>query len=148
MPLLKNPKIILVITLAVVIPFVTYNLTFDAKQNKVLSEKIAVDQTSPSPSPVTSYQLPETSPSPTPSPKPSKSTYTIAIIGDSMADTMGESMEYLQESLKARYPQTNFNLYNYGIGDRIFVSAHDGIHPSVEGHLLMADLIAQTISLR
>lgn len=33
-------------------------------------------------------------------------------------------------------------------GDRIYVSAHDGIHPSVEGHLLMADLIAQTIVLK
>lgn len=32
--------------------------------------------------------------------------------------------------------------------DKVYVSAHDGIHPSVEGHLLMAGLIAQTIKLK
>lgn len=121
----KNPKIILTITLAIIIPFIGYNLVSDTKQNKqsfstnkVLSEKTSFDQPSPSPSPspVTSYQLPETSPTPTPLPKPSKNTYTIAIIGDSMVDTMGEDLSYLKESLRVRYPQTNFNLLNYGIG--------------------------------
>ena len=33
-----------------------------------------------------------------------------------MVDTMGENMEYLGESLQTVYPQTKFNLYNYGIG--------------------------------
>lgn len=282
---LKNPKIILTITLLIVIPFISYNLITSSKQNQVLSEKAAIDQSplisqSPSTSNLqtTNYPLPTTSPSP--STKPSKSTYTIAIIGDSMVDTMGQNLDYLRASLAALYPQTNFRLYNYGIGgqnvaqglerltkpfsyqtrnyppigeigadiiivasfaynpfsphnrdqhwltltqlvaaakqtgaatymlseiaplstgfgdgpgginwppdlanqqaenirqqlenavslsrslgiplinaygkstidgkfgDRIFVSAHDGIHPSVEGHLLMADLIAQTI---
>lgn len=60
------------------------------------------------------------SPSPTPSQgaslKLSKSAYTIAIFGDSMVDTMGENLEYLQKSLKAKYPETSFNLYNYGMG--------------------------------
>lgn len=45
-----------------------------------------------------------------------KSSYSIAVIGDSMVDTMGEKMEYLQNSLKNRYPNTTFTLYNYGIG--------------------------------
>ncbi|KXK08778.1 MAG: GDSL-like Lipase/Acylhydrolase [Microgenomates bacterium OLB22] len=45
-----------------------------------------------------------------------KSSYRIAIIGDSMVDTMGERMEYLEAALKARYPRTQFELYNYGRG--------------------------------
>lgn len=281
---LKNPKIVLSATLLIIIPFLSYNL-IASPRNQVLSEKTQTalsSLVSPTPSPTTGDQQPQTSPTPTPSPRLSKSTYTIAIIGDSMVDTMGENLQYLQESLKLRYPQTSFNLYNYGIGgqnieqgldrfnqpfnyqtrsyppitlinadiiivasfaynpfsphnrdrhwlaltelasqakttgaqvyllaeiaplktgfgagpgginwppdltsqqaqnitellenaislsrslrinlidaytkstidgkfgDRVFVSAHDGIHPSVEGHLLMADLIAQSIKL-
>lgn len=45
-----------------------------------------------------------------------KASYSIAIFGDSMVDTMGENLEYLQETLAKKYPQTKFNLYNYGIG--------------------------------
>jgi lysophospholipase L1-like esterase len=45
-----------------------------------------------------------------------KSSYRIAIIGDSMVDTMGERLEYLEHALKARYPRTQFELYNYGRG--------------------------------
>lgn len=53
---------------------------------------------------------------PTPTIHPQKSSYSIAVFGDSMVDTMGESLEYLQETLTHKYPQTKFNLYNYGIG--------------------------------
>lgn len=49
-------------------------------------------------------------------PQPSKSSYSIAIIGDSMVDTMGERLEYLEHALKKKYPNTNFTLYNYGKG--------------------------------
>jgi len=45
-----------------------------------------------------------------------KASYKIAIFGDSMVDTMGEKLEYLQKNLSDKYPQTKFNLYNYGIG--------------------------------
>lgn len=45
-----------------------------------------------------------------------KESYSIAIFGDSMVDTMGENLEYLQEILADKYPKTKFNLYNYGIG--------------------------------
>lgn len=47
---------------------------------------------------------------------PSKDSYTIAIYGDSMIDTMGESLEYLSIALQRRYPNTSFHYYNYGIG--------------------------------
>jgi hypothetical protein len=64
------------------------------------------------------------SPSPTNVPNPttipikshSKSSYSIAIYGDSMVDTMGERCEYLEHSLKKLYPDVNFTLYNYGKG--------------------------------
>src|SRR3989344_6896937 len=55
-------------------------------------------------------------PSPTPIIFPKKSSYSIAIFGDSMVDTMGENLEYLRDTLTNKYPQTAFNLYNYGIG--------------------------------
>lgn len=52
----------------------------------------------------------------TPVTLPKKAYYSIAIFGDSMVDTMGENLEYLQETLANKYPGTKFNLYNYGIG--------------------------------
>ncbi len=103
-----------VLALLVGLSFVGYKL---AKQSKpvVLSAKTASSQSSPSPSPKPS---PSPTPSPSPRPKLSKSTYTIALIGDSLIDTMGENLEYLEKSLKAKYPETKFNLYNFGIGSQ------------------------------
>lgn len=57
-------------------------------------------------------------PTASPSPKLAKSTYTIALFGDSMIDTMGENLENLQKALSAKYLSTNFTLYNYGIGSQ------------------------------
>lgn len=51
-------------------------------------------------------------------PQPAKKTYVIAVYGDSMVETMGENLEYLSQSLKKQYPETNFLLYNYGIGSQ------------------------------
>jgi hypothetical protein len=45
-----------------------------------------------------------------------KNDYKIAVYGDSMVDTMGERLEYLEHSLKKIYPNVNFTLYNYGKG--------------------------------
>ena len=67
-------------------------------------------------------QAPTLTPTSTPTPTPApfivlkKASYTIAIFGDSMVDTMGEELEYLQETLVSKYPKTQFSLYNYGIG--------------------------------
>ena len=66
---------------------------------------------------------PTITPTPTITPAPtrvplSKQTYTIAIFGDSMVDTMGENLEYLDRALKVKYPGTHFKLYNYGIGSQ------------------------------
>lgn len=45
-----------------------------------------------------------------------KTSYTISVFGDSMIDTMGDKLEFLEESLSSKYPSINFKLYNYGIG--------------------------------
>mgnify|MGYP001618786521 CR=1 FL=1 len=75
--------------------------------------------TAPSPSP-TLIPSPAHSPTPEPTISPSKTyakkSYSIAVYGDSMVDTMGERLEYLEHSLKRIYPNVNFTLYNYGIG--------------------------------
>lgn len=47
---------------------------------------------------------------------PSKSSYTLAVLGDSMVDTLGESLPDLLQLLKQSYPKTNFVLLNYGQG--------------------------------
>ena len=109
----KNPKLILVLLLLIVPTFIGINLY---KQNKVLGAKTTVT-TSPSPSTIAAFHTlsPKPTASPTPAPKLSKPTYTIALFGDSMIDTMGD-MKYLSDALTKKYPETKFNLYNYGIG--------------------------------
>lgn len=67
----------------------------------------------------TQMPTPTLTPTFTPTPTPNilkKSSYSIAIFGDSMVDTMGENLEILQETLLKKYPKTKFDLYNYGIG--------------------------------
>jgi|GEM_PF-1149751 len=48
--------------------------------------------------------------------QPAQDEYVIAVYGDSMVDTMGEVLEYMDHDLKEKYPNTRFNLYNYGMG--------------------------------
>lgn len=112
--ILKNPKIILVLSILFFLSIVIYSFFF--QNQKVLGKNIqetpqAQQSNIQSPSP-------KNTPTPTPSPKLSKSTYTIALFGDSMIDTMGENLEYLDKALRAKYPAINFKLYNYGIGSQ------------------------------
>lgn len=62
--------------------------------------------------------------------QPSKPSYTIAAFGDSMIDTMGENLDYLEKSLKAKYPKTIFKMYNYGIGSQNIVEGLNRFHTS------------------
>jgi len=86
------------------------------------STKVSITPTnSPLPSPIpTQITLPSPTLTITPTITPiqvlAKKTYSIAIIGDSMVDTMGERLEYLEKELKKQYPKNDFQLYNYGIG--------------------------------
>ncbi|MBP9797618.1 hypothetical protein KBC70_00545 [Candidatus Woesebacteria bacterium] len=54
----------------------------------------------------------------TPAPGLNKDHYSIALIGDSMVDTMGESGDYLRLELAKKYPNVQFVIYNYGKGAR------------------------------
>lgn len=68
----------------------------------------------------TSTSTPSQEPTPEPTAALTKSyvknSYSIAVYGDSMVDTMGERLEYLEHSLKRLYPSVSFTLYNYGKG--------------------------------
>ena len=59
-------------------------------------------------------------PSPTPKPKPVKRTKNkeikIAMLGDSMTDTLGPDLPHLKNILKKTYPNTSFTMKNYGVG--------------------------------
>lgn len=73
----------------------------------------------PTPAPllVDSITIEEPTPTVAHSTKPhAKNDYKIAVYGDSMVDTMGERLEYLEHSLKKIYPSVNFTLFNYGKG--------------------------------
>ncbi len=47
---------------------------------------------------------------------PRKKSFTIALLGDSMIDTLGPDIPDLQSQLASRFPTTNFTLLNYGVG--------------------------------
>lgn len=47
---------------------------------------------------------------------PIKTTYTIALLGDSMTDTLGKSLPQLRSLLQTAYPNYSFALLNYGQG--------------------------------
>ena len=84
-------------------------------ESNVLGNTSVIPSTSPTP---TTTPIAEITPTtiPTPMIRLQKNSYSIAIIGDSMVDTMGERLEYLEHALKKKYPETNFTLYNFGKG--------------------------------
>lgn len=54
---------------------------------------------------------------PPPKPLPTrKRAYTIALLGDSMIDTLGPDVPHLRQVLTNLYPTVKFNLLNYGVG--------------------------------
>lgn len=65
------------------------------------------------------------SPTPTEVVSPKKKSYKIAAIGDSMIETMGDSLDYLKADLKKKYPGTQFIMYNYGVGAENVSTADD-----------------------
>ena len=63
--------------------------------------------------------------SPSPDPTLSKNKYKIAIVGDSMIETMGDNLDYLATALKQKYPDTEFEMYNYGVGSENVLEGSD-----------------------
>ena len=47
---------------------------------------------------------------------PPKTYYTIALLGDSMTDTLGRNLPHMRNMLKESYPDYTFSLLNYGQG--------------------------------
>ncbi|MBI2028597.1 MAG: SGNH/GDSL hydrolase family protein [Candidatus Levybacteria bacterium] len=107
-------KYFLIFMLLILTSIVLLVLYLKDDSKALLSATIAVSPT------FIPTSIPTPSPFPTLTPTPSvvlkKSTYSIAIFGDSMVDTMGEELEHLEISLSAKYPKTRFSFYNYGIG--------------------------------
>lgn len=126
MKLPVNKPLLALIFLVIVTALVSHAVISDSRSNN--TQKTAA---SPSPTP-TNAVLAEATLSPSPSPKiatksalpkpsypiPNKQSYIIAAFGDSMVETMGDNLDYLQKSLTERYPKTKFKLYNYGIGSQ------------------------------
>jgi len=74
-------------------------------------------------------------PSPTPTPLPirhtRKNTVTIALLGDSMMDTLGPDAPHLKSVLKKTYPNTTFVIKNVGVGGK---PIDDGIERIANGY--------------
>lgn len=61
---------------------------------------------------------------------PLKTTYTFAVLGDSMVDTLGKNLPQLKQLLKVSYPKYNFALLNYGFGS---TTIEDGLYRLTHG---------------
>jgi hypothetical protein len=48
--------------------------------------------------------------------KPQKARYTIALLGDSMIDTLGPDVPHLKSKLMKTYPGVTFTMLNFGVG--------------------------------
>ncbi|MBI5621193.1 SGNH/GDSL hydrolase family protein [Candidatus Gottesmanbacteria bacterium] len=54
--------------------------------------------------------------------KTKKPKMTIAILGDSMVDTLGRDLRLVADRLHSTYPDTTFSLLNYGVGGKNIAS--------------------------
>lgn len=61
-----------------------------------------------------------------------KQEVTVALLGDSMIDTLGADLRLVQDELKRIYPDTKFTLYNYGVGGENIVSGLERITRSTQ----------------
>lgn len=85
-----------------------------------------VAKTTPTPSPAAAPAvlgaIVEASPSAAPTPTPiaarqsRQKHYAIALLGDSMIDTLGPDVPHLKNKLLSYYPATTFTILNYGVG--------------------------------
>lgn len=107
----KKALLFVILLLSIPLALLLYSKFTETKpEGKILSAVVE------EPTPKKLSPTPTKKPTPTPSKKLSKESYIIAIYGDSMVDTMGERLEYVEHELTRVYPGTTFNLYNYGIG--------------------------------
>lgn len=128
----KRPLIALIL-LIVITSLVSYSVISGSHKASISPQSSPTPSISPSAIPSieiaseSAAKKPQIS-TPAAVPVPKKQTYTIAAFGDSMIDTMGENLDYLQKSLSKRYPKTRFKLYNYGIGSQNVVEGLARFH--------------------
>jgi len=88
-------------------------------------------------------------PTPTPTPQPTrrakKSAVTIALLGDSMTDTMGPDAPALKSILSRSYPGTQFTVKNYGVGG---TNIEYGIERITNGYSYLGASIPALSSIR
>jgi len=78
-------------------------------ENSTIANGVAAQNISPTPTIPLAV-------SPTDSPKHRKNNYTIAVLGDSMVDTLGVDLMDLKNRLLIDHPGVTFSLYNFGVG--------------------------------
>ena len=111
---MKKILLLLLLAFSAFAAFFIHKISSDEKSVKGVYSPIAAESPTLTPA-LTPSPIPLSTPILTPIIL-KKTSYSIAIFGDSMVDTMGEKLEYLQETLGKKYPQTKFDLYNYGVG--------------------------------
>ena len=83
-----------------------------------------------------------TTPSPTPT-TTRKRNVTIAVLGDSMVDTLGPGVPHLQSKLAAFFSTTHFNILNYGVGA---TNAEYGLERLTHDYTYLGNHIASLVS--
>lgn len=125
----SNRRRIITLQIFAIISITLFIFTSFYKPHASVQKKIIVENTgtvqgvaiTSSPTPTPTIVAPTEriyTPEPSPTIAARKDEYTIAIIGDSMVDTMGEKLEYLEHALAKKYPATKFKLFNYGVGSQ------------------------------
>lgn len=102
----------------------------------ILGAETAISPT-PTPTPVAT-------PAPTPIPHTTRKRHmTIALLGDSMIETLGTGVPDLQRKLSTYYTQSSFTLLNYGIGS---TTIDDGIKRITNDSVYNAQKIPSLVS--
>ncbi len=82
---------------------------------QVLGATAPTPTATPMPSP-TVAPIKEITPTPTPANVSKKKNIVIAVLGDSMVDTLGPDVPHLKAKLSSLFSSVNFTVLNYGVG--------------------------------
>ncbi len=89
-------------------------------QPKVSFGSLIAPTLTPSPTPavlgLTSMSAPIATPTPSLTYRARQKHYAVAVLGDSMVDTLGPDIPHLKRKLTSLFPGTTFTMLNYGVG--------------------------------
>jgi len=121
-----NFKVVKTLLISVIFFFIglliSYLTLSKIQPNNLTGRVLTQSTTPPQVLSATFPATPALSPTPSPTPSLSKDRYVIAVIGDSMEEVMGDSIDYVLTLLREKYPKTNFAMYNYGVGSENITS--------------------------